>query len=83
MARHNTLLRLRTESGKPLEHRSPITPSTAKALIDDGYILEVEKNDTTSSYHRIFSDHEFEAVGARLVPENSWTKSDAIVIGLK
>ncbi|KAF2237146.1 Formate/glycerate dehydrogenase catalytic domain-like protein [Viridothelium virens] len=83
MAAHNTLLHLRTESGKPLEHRSAITPSTAKALIDDRYILEVEKSDTESSYHRIFADDEFEAVGAKLVPENSWPESNAIIIGLK
>lgn len=83
MAAHNTLLHLRTESGKPLEHRSAITPSTAKALIDDGYVLEIEKSDTESSHHRIFADHEFQAVGAKLVPENSWTKSNGIIIGLK
>ncbi|KAI9689260.1 MAG: Saccharopine dehydrogenase [Bogoriella megaspora] len=83
MAPHNTLLHLRTESGKPLEHRSPLTPSTAKALIDDGYVLEVEKSDTGSSYHRIFSDDEFEKVGAKLVPETSWTDSKGTIIGLK
>ena len=84
MAPHNTLLHLRTESGKPLEHRSAITPSTAKALIDDGYILEVEKSDPQSSYHRIFADTELEAVGASLVAEGSWARvSDGIIIGLK
>jgi saccharopine dehydrogenase (NAD+, L-lysine forming) len=83
MALHNTVLHLRTESGKPLEHRSAITPSTAKVLIDHGYILQVERSYPQSDYHRIFEDAEFEAVGAKLLPEGSWTQVDAIIVGLK
>ncbi|KIW28702.1 saccharopine dehydrogenase [NAD(+), L-lysine-forming] [Cladophialophora immunda] len=61
-----TTLHLCSES-KPLEHRSALTPSTTKALLDAGYKVNVE-----CSPERIFDDSEFEAVGATLVPEGSW-----------
>ncbi len=41
--------------------------SAAKALIDHGYIVNVERSPA-----RIFKDEEFEAAGAKLVPEGSW-----------
>ena len=71
---------MRTSVGKALEHRSALTPTTAKALIDAGYIVNVER-----SPERIFDDSEFEKVGATLVPENTWREapSDHIIIGLK
>ena len=57
-----------------------LTPSTTKALIDAGYTVNVER-----SPERIFDDCEFEAVGATLVPEGSWTEAptDHIICGLK
>lgn len=57
-----------------------VTPSTVKALLDDGYRVEVER-----SVDRCYRDDEFEAVGATLVPEGSWETApkEYIVIGLK
>jgi saccharopine dehydrogenase (NAD+, L-lysine-forming) len=77
-------LHLRAES-KPLEHRSCLTPTTTKALIDEGYTVHVERSSTKPEYKRIFADNEFEAVGAKLVPEGSWTEApkEDIIIGLK
>ncbi|KAI9682278.1 MAG: Saccharopine dehydrogenase [Caeruleum heppii] len=74
-----TTLHLRSEC-KPLEHRSALTPSTTKALIEAGYKVNVER-----SPERIFDDEEFEKVGATLVPEGSWPEAPAehIIIGLK
>ncbi|RMZ84138.1 hypothetical protein DV738_g538, partial [Chaetothyriales sp. CBS 135597] len=74
-----TTIHLRSED-KPLEHRSALTPATAKALLDAGYVVNVER-----SPPRIFDDAEFEAVGATLVPEHSWTSvpADHIILGLK
>lgn len=65
---------------KPLEHRSALTPTTTKALIDAGYNVHVE-----ASSLRIFKDEEFEAVGAKLVPEGSWVDAppSSLIIGLK
>lgn len=73
------ILHLRSET-KPLEHRSALTPTTAKALIDAGYTVNVERSPV-----RIFDDSDFEEIGATLVPEGSWPDipSDHIVIGLK
>lgn len=57
-----------------------LTPSTTKALVDAGYTVNVER-----SPERIFDDSEFEAAGATLVPEGSWTEvpTDHIICGLK
>lgn len=57
-----------------------LTPKTTKALVDAGYTINVER-----SSERIFDDSEFEAAGATLVPEGSWTEVPAehIVCGLK
>lgn len=74
-----TTLHLRSET-KPLEHRSALTPTTAKALIDAGYTVNVERSPV-----RIFDDAEFEQVGCKLVPEGSWPEApkEHIIIGLK
>lgn len=40
---------------KPLEHRSALTPTTAKKLIDAGFKITVERDP-----QRIFDDDEFE-----------------------
>jgi saccharopine dehydrogenase (NAD+, L-lysine-forming) len=73
-------LHLRSETGKALEHRSALTPTTTKTLIDAGFKINVER-----SPQRIFDDEEFERVGATLVAENSWPDApeDHIIIGLK
>jgi saccharopine dehydrogenase (NAD+, L-lysine forming) len=57
-----------------------LTPKTTKALVDAGYTVNVER-----SSERIFDDSEFEAVGAALVPEGSWTEApaDHVICGLK
>ncbi|SLM37946.1 saccharopine dehydrogenase [Lasallia pustulata] len=72
-------LHLRSEC-KPLEHRSALTPTTTKALLEAGFKVNVER-----SPERIFEDDEFAAVGATLVPEGSWPSApkDHIIIGLK
>ena len=74
-----TTLHLRAEC-KALEHRSALTPTTAKALIDAGFVVNVER-----SAERIFDDAEFEAVGATLVDEGSWPNvpKEHIIVGLK
>lgn len=73
-------LLMRSAVGKALEHRSALTPTTAKALIDAGYTINVER-----SSERIFDDSEFEKIGATLVPENTWRQApkEHIIIGLK
>ncbi|KAI9719573.1 MAG: mitochondrial Homoaconitase [Candelaria pacifica] len=73
-------LHLRSELGKELEHRSALTPSTTKALIEAGYTINVER-----SPQRIFDDSDYADVGATLVPENTWREApkDHIIIGLK
>lgn len=72
-------LHLRSET-KPLEHRSALTPTTAKALLDAGYSVHIERSPV-----RIFDDAEFEKVGAKLVATGSWPQApqDHIIIGLK
>ncbi|GJN89786.1 hypothetical protein Rhopal_002775-T1 [Rhodotorula paludigena] len=77
MAPLNLWLRCET---KEFEHRSALTPSTAKKLIDAGFTITVERDP-----QRIFDDAEFEQVGCTLAEHNSWPNaplSDPI-IGLK
>ena len=73
------VLHVRAET-KPLEHRSAVTPTVAKKLVDAGYTVNVERSPLS-----IFDDSEYEPMGAHLVPTGSWTDapSDHIVIGLK
>ncbi|PLW23491.1 hypothetical protein PCANC_21319 [Puccinia coronata f. sp. avenae] len=79
MSADQKLLWLRCET-KPFEHRSALTPITAKKLIDAGFKLVVERDP-----QRFFADDEFEKVGCQLVEHNSWPKAPAhaIIIGLK
>ena len=60
--------------------KDAVTPNTAKALIDAGYTVNVER-----SPDRVFDDKEFEEIGAALVPEGSWpdAPADHIIVGLK
>lgn len=75
----STIIQLRAET-KPLEHRSALTPTTAKKLVDAGFKVYVEK-----SKQRIFDDSEFEGTGVEMVPEESWKSApnDRIILGLK
>lgn len=79
MSSQPVTLHLRAET-KPLEHRSALTPSTTKQLLDAGFNVYVER-----SKLRVFDDEDFEKVGATLVPEGSWPDApeDRIIIGLK
>jgi saccharopine dehydrogenase (NAD+, L-lysine-forming) len=74
-----TVLHVRAET-KPLEHRSSITPTIAKKLVDAGYVVNVERSSLS-----IFDDSEYEGTGASLVPEGSWVDApkEHIIIGLK
>jgi saccharopine dehydrogenase (NAD+, L-lysine-forming) len=70
---------------KLYEHRSCLTPTTTKKLLDAGYPVLIERSSKDPNYSRIFKDEEFEAVGATLVDEGSWENAptDRIIIGLK
>ncbi|SPN97528.1 probable saccharopine dehydrogenase (NAD, L-lysine-forming) [Cephalotrichum gorgonifer] len=74
-----TVIHLRAET-KPFERRSPLSPDSAKALLDAGYVVRVEP-----SVDRIYKDEEFSAAGAELVPAGSWLKApkEDIILGLK
>nr|ODN79181.1 saccharopine dehydrogenase (NAD+, L-lysine forming) [Cryptococcus depauperatus CBS 7841] len=65
---------------KPFEHRSALTPTTAKILLDNNFDVYVEKDP-----QRIFEDKEFEDVGCKLVAHNTWPSApvDVPIIGLK
>eukprot|EP00128_Syssomonas_multiformis_P014574 Colp12_sorted_trinity150504_noHs@2794 len=70
---------LRVET-KPNEHRVAITPNTARALMDAGFKITIEK-----SSERIFPDSEYEAIGCELAEALSWKSApkDAFIVGLK
>lgn len=74
-----TVLHNRAET-KPLEHRAALTPTTAKKLVDAGYVVNIERSPLS-----IFPDFEYEGTGATLVPTGSWVDAptEHIVIGLK
>lgn len=74
-----TTLHVRAET-KPLEHRSAVTPTIAKKLVDAGYVVNVERSPLS-----IFDDAEYESTGAKLVPTGSWVDapSEHIIVGLK
>lgn len=75
----STVLHVRAET-KPLEHRTAVTPTIAKKLVEAGYEVRVEKSPLS-----IFPDSEYEGTGATLIPTGSWTEapSEHIIIGLK
>ncbi|KAF2658200.1 saccharopine dehydrogenase [Lophiostoma macrostomum CBS 122681] len=70
---------------KLYEHRSCLTPTTTKKLLDAGYPVLIERSSKDPNYSRIFKDEEFEQAGAMLVDEGSWESAptDLIIIGLK
>lgn len=57
-----------------------MSPVSAKALLDAGYVVRVER-----SSDRIYKDEEFAAAGAELIPAGSWLKAprEDIILGLK
>lgn len=72
-------LHLRAET-KPMEARAALTPTTVKQLMDAGYEVYVEESEQS-----IFPIDEYKAVGAKIVPFESWKSapSDRLIIGLK
>ncbi|MDN0198497.1 saccharopine dehydrogenase [Streptomyces sp. S.PNR 29] len=62
------------------ERRTPIVPSDARRLVENGVTLTVEE-----SPQRIFPIEEYEAAGCRVAPAGSWTSApeDAVITGLK
>ncbi|KAH9812733.1 hypothetical protein DFH28DRAFT_1084142 [Melampsora americana] len=78
-SKSSPLIWLRCET-KPFEHRSALTPTTCKKLIENGFKIIVE-----SDPQRFFNDSEFEKVGCQIVEHNSWPSapSDALILGLK
>lgn len=77
MSRQPLWLRCET---KEFEHRAALTPTTSKKLIDAGFDIYVERDE-----QRIFDDAEYEAVGCKLVANNSWPSAptEIPIIGLK
>ncbi|KAJ3711481.1 saccharopine dehydrogenase [Lentinula raphanica] len=65
---------------KEFEKRAALTPTTAKKLIDAGFDIFVERDE-----QRIFDDSEYEAVGCKLVENNTWPHApiDVPILGLK
>lgn len=70
---------LRCET-KTAEHRSALTPTTAKKLIDAGFDITVERDP-----QRIFDDSEFEKVGCHLADYHTWPSAPRTtpILGLK
>ena len=83
MASEHPSILLRQEQ-KPLEHRS-FSPAVIGDLISAGYLVSVERSSTDPARTRIFKDSEYEALGAKLVPEGSWPNAEpgTIILGLK
>lgn len=65
---------------KKAEHRAALTPTTAKKLLDAGFDITVERDP-----QRIFDDEEYEKVGCKLAPHNTWESipKNIPIIGLK
>lgn len=65
---------------KSSERRTPLTPSDAKRLIEQGHTVKVE-----SCSDRIFKNKEYIDAGCELVPEKSWIEEDksSFILGLK
>lgn len=74
---------LRAEQ-KPLEHRS-FSPAVIRSLVKAGYSVSVERSPTEPNFRRIFSDAEYEAAGAKLVPAGAWPDAapGTLILGLK
>ena len=70
---------LRAET-KPQEQRTALTPTHAKALLDAGFTVTVER-----SAQSIFDDAQYQQAGCRLVEAGSWpdAPAEAFILGLK
>jgi len=70
---------LRAET-KEYEQRTPLIPSDAKQLVDQGHTVHVE-----ISKDRIFKDEEYRSAGCQLVDPDSWRSAhlNAFILGLK
>ncbi len=68
------------DEARETERRTPIIPDHAAQLVKSGIQMDVE-----CSEKRIFSDHEYEQAGCRLVPSATWTgvSADTLIVGLK
>ncbi|MGF1723103.1 saccharopine dehydrogenase [Photobacterium nomapromontoriensis] len=62
------------------EHRTPLTPNGAKALIEAGAQVIVERSTT-----RVFTDQNYADIGCQLVDGHSWPNApeQAFILGLK
>lgn len=62
------------------ERRTPVVPSDARRLVENGVILTVEE-----SPQRIFPIEDYEAIGARVAPAGSWVSApeNTVILGLK
>jgi saccharopine dehydrogenase (NAD+, L-lysine-forming) len=62
------------------ERRTPVVPSDAARLVENGVMLTVEE-----SPQRVFPVEEYEAAGCRIAPAGTWTTApkEAVVVGLK
>ncbi len=70
-------LRAETKSG---EHRTPLTPSDAASLVEQGIAVHVEE-----SAERIFADASYATAGCRIEAAGSWmtAPADVYVLGIK
>ncbi|MEW1825051.1 saccharopine dehydrogenase [Streptomyces sp. NPDC088196] len=62
------------------ERRTPVVPSDARRLVENGVTLTVEE-----SPQRIFPIEDYEAIGARVAPAGSWASApeNTVILGLK
>jgi saccharopine dehydrogenase (NAD+, L-lysine-forming) len=73
------IIYLRAESFSN-EYRVPLVPDDIKTLISHGHTIYVE----SSSRYRIFTDSDYEIVGAQITELPWWEQSsDTLIIGLK
>lgn len=66
---------------KPFEQRSALTPEAAQLIRNLGHEVIIERSPS-----RIFKDEEFEKLGFKMMPSNSWVNmapKNAYILGLK
>lgn len=70
---------LRSES-RPTERRTPLLADGAKALLNEGYRVVVERSE-----NRIIDNSEYEAAGCEMIDAGGWMDppEDALILGLK
>eukprot|EP00911_Craspedida_sp_UC1_P000594 UC1_evm1s453 len=70
---------------KPQEHRTALTPSACKELIEAGFTISCENSSVPESL-RCYPDADYAAAGCTMVAEGSWAADapkDAYVVGVK